>query len=71
MKAKVKQSKEQKPFPKIMSLTNGCAVLFNSHGKGTYLALAEGSARLIGDWNDDLDMSRFEDFNGSVTLSND
>lgn len=75
MKAIVKkaETKNDRPFPKLMICTNDCdkgmIILFRKAGEGQIVKPAS-------DWNYLSDMNgwlmdQFEDFEGTVTLSND
>lgn len=67
MKSVVTIAKDR-PFPKMMvSRTSGSVVLFRDNGYG--VVLSSWDDRHIGTFCDYLDFSVFEDFDGSVTIT--
>lgn len=73
MKVEVNEldKKQIKAFPKLMGTKNGYIVLFSKPEKGVCLKKPESTADIIGSYYDEWNMDYFEDFNGSITLSND
>ena len=72
MKSRIKEfeSREEKPFPKIMkSSVTGKVILFQSPSKGV-LVHGYSNAASIGEFHGYWEMSAFQDFNGEVTLKN-
>ena len=72
MESRIKEveSKEEKPFPKIMkSSVTGKVILFQSPGKGVLVHGHSGAAN-IGEFHGYWEMSGFQDFDGEVTLKN-
>lgn len=69
MKSVVKNSSQKAiKFPKLMGAKDGTVVLFWSSNRG--MQITHGSDGYIGHHTSCWDMSKFEDFHGSVTLSN-
>ena len=64
------QSDSNKPFPKIM-ISNDHIVLFTTETCGTVLKTLSGGYYSIGQTRTDWCINNFDDFKGSVTLSND
>ncbi len=68
----VENAKAEKPFPKLMISESGRIVLFSKLGCGTVLREPEvETAYSIGHYSDTWSLTKFTDFNGTVTLSND
>lgn len=64
------KSTEPKPplhsYPKLMKNSDGEIVLFYTHGEGTIVANSESVGGYSSGWN----MTRFQNYNGAVTLQN-
>ena len=58
----------RKEYPKLMINTSGTVVLFLQANKGTVIFCEKSSVHGTGEFFFGWDMSRFEDFNGSITL---
>ena len=73
MKVEIKNPKSEKSFPKLMicvdEFNKGLIVLFSSIGCGT--ALNKSVAYVNGYYSSSWVVSSFQDFEGSITLSND
>ena len=72
MKVEVKEAPECKPlpFPKLMrSKSTGAIVLFSGHDTGTVVASGR-AGESIGHHAECWEIRAFEEFTGSVTLSN-
>jgi len=72
MKSRIKEveSREEKPFPKIMkSSVTGKVILFQSPSKGV-LVHGYSSCTNIGEFYGYWSMGAMEDFDGEVTLKN-
>lgn len=69
---KVAVSETKKPilkYPKLMRSKMGTIVLMTNHGTGTVLCDGVNVAR-TGEVSSDWNMDSFEDFDGTVALSN-
>jgi hypothetical protein len=70
MKALIEDQKSEPIlYPKLMKSGKGKIVLMTSHGEGTLLADAQNQLPVgttCGDWS----MTKFTDFHGTITLSN-
>lgn len=75
IKVTIGESKPQeKPFPKLMIYikTQKLVVLFAGQQVGTVVwADSDNPDWAVGDYDNDWDIERFTDFNGSITLQND
>lgn len=69
MKTKIKENKESKQFPKLMRLKGSDTIVLMSHPK-VGVVVNEGKHHMVGSYFQYWDMDCFEDFNGSITLSN-
>lgn len=59
------------PYPKLMiTKTSGCIVLFHEEEKGVCLQKGD-TQNIVGNHSSIWNMHAFEDFTGSITLSND
>ena len=66
-----KEDKPVRPFPKLMiSKVTGAIALLMDYGKGTILERGS-SLYFLGEFESKLKMENFEDFEGTLTLSND
>ena len=70
MKSTVNFTKNSKPYPKLMISDKGIIVLFTTYCNGFCVNKSE-SDLTIGSHSSNWDMSRFTDFDGTVTLQND
>ena len=59
---------KENTFPKLMISPHGVVVLFTS--KCTATLLTKGMANELGTYTDIIDIDYYNDFNGSITLSN-
>ena len=68
IKSVVNVEAERNDYPKLMASKSGVIVLFSKHGCGTIIS--SGEHYECGRWRDDWLMDVFNDFDGSITLSN-
>lgn len=65
------ETKKELPFPKLMIAEDGKIVLFFSDKVGTVIDLGDNnSGDRIGEYSNDWHMNSFQDFYGSIIMSN-
>ena len=69
MIVKVKEGKEETPYPKLMKGDGGSIVLMYSRGEGTLLRAAKNSSTEL-EYSNEWFMACFKDFEGKLELSN-
>jgi len=65
-----REVKKKEEYPKLMKSTvTGLVLLMTKEGEGL-VVFTEKTSRKIGEYDDGWDMRNFEDFNGTIELSN-
>ena len=69
VRGEIEGSERELSFPKLMIGARGVIVLMIKHGVGVVVC-RNGSPHTVGEYADNWSMNTFEDYTGSVTITN-